>query len=87
MGPEVNDTMLQQAFVKYGSVTKVRVVRDNKSQKSKGFGFVGFKEPQDFLKAIREMNGKYIGSRPVKLRKSNWTDRSADAPPSKKHRK
>ncbi len=26
--------------------------------------------------ALREMNLKYIGSRPVKLRKSDWQDRS-----------
>lgn len=57
LGPEVNDTMLHQAFAPYGSITKCRVVRDRRSQKSKGYGFVGFREPQDFLKGIREMNG------------------------------
>lgn len=27
---------------------------------------------------MREMNGKYIGNRPVLLRKSTWKDRVAD---------
>lgn len=27
---------------------------------------------------MKEINGKYIGSRPIKLRKSNWKDRNAD---------
>lgn len=26
--------------------------------------------------ALREMNGKYIGSRPVKIRKSEWQERN-----------
>ena len=30
-------------------------------------------------KALREMNGKYIGNRPVKVRKSTWKERSVDA--------
>lgn len=98
LGPEVTDQMLHQAFAPFGSLSKTRVVRDRKSNKSKGFGFVGFREPQDFLKAIREMNGrhelhhlgyclgKYIGSRPVKLKKSTWTDRIAsDSRPTNKH--
>ena len=33
---------------------------------------------QDFIRAMRELNGKYIGNRPMKLRKSNWKDRNLD---------
>ena len=43
-----------------------------------GFGFVSFRDPADFTKAMREMNGKYVGSRPIKMRKSNWKDRNID---------
>ena len=78
LGPEVTDVALQQAFSAYSSLSKCRVIRDHRSGKSKGYGFVSFCEPEDFLKAIREMNGKYVGSRPIKLRKSTWTDRAAD---------
>jgi len=39
---------------------KARVVRDKKTKKTKGFGFVSFKDPQDYLKAMREMNGKIL---------------------------
>ena len=35
-----------------------------------GFGFVSFLDPYDCAKALREKNGKYIGNRPCKLRKS-----------------
>jgi hypothetical protein len=33
-------------------------------------------DPQDFLKALKEMNGKYVGNRPIKVRKSDWKDRA-----------
>lgn len=42
------------------------------------YGFVSFKDPNDFIKAMREMNGKYVGNRPIKLRKSNWKERNIE---------
>lgn len=36
------------------------------------------------LQALKEMNGKYIGNRPARLRKSNWAERNADVPQNKK---
>jgi RNA recognition motif-containing protein len=76
LGNEVSDEVLANAFRKYPSFNKARVIRDKRTGKTKGFGFVSIKEPEDYIKAMREMNGKYIGNRPVKLRKSNWKDRS-----------
>ena len=35
-----------------------KVVRDKRSNKTKGYGFVSFKSPDDFTKAIKEMNGE-----------------------------
>ncbi|KAI8850491.1 hypothetical protein BC829DRAFT_374327 [Chytridium lagenaria] len=77
LGNEVNDDMLFKAFVKYPSLQKVKVVRDKRTSKTKGYGFVSFKDPNDFVKAMREMNGKYVGNRPIKLRKSTWDERNA----------
>lgn len=57
LGNEVSDDALLRAFSKYPSLLRARVVRDRKTKKTKGFGFVSFKDPQDYLKAMREMNG------------------------------
>ena len=54
---------------------KVRVVHDKKNKKSKGYGFVSLSDPNDFLRAMKEMDGVYVGNRPIKLRKSKWKDR------------
>lgn len=70
LGGEVNDESLHRAFSAYPSIVKARVIRDKKTTKSKGFGFVSFKEPDDMLNAWRDLNGKYIGSHPVKLTKA-----------------
>ena len=67
---EVTDDSLLKAFSKYGSVQKAKVIRDKRTTKSKGFGFVSFKEGDDYFQAAREMQGKYIGSHPVLIKRS-----------------
>lgn len=78
LGNEVNDELLTRAFSKYPSFVKAKVVRDRRSLKTKGYGFVSFKDSTDFIKAMREMDGKYVGNRPIKLRKSTWRDRNIE---------
>jgi RNA recognition motif-containing protein len=77
LGNECTDEHLITAFSKYPSFQKARVVVDQLTKKNKGYGFVAFKEAADYLAAMREMNGKYVGNRPVKLRKGTW-DKRAD---------
>ncbi|OMJ21479.1 RNA-binding protein 42 [Smittium culicis] len=84
LGKEVTDDILQRAFNDYPSLDKVRVVRENKTGYSKGYGFVSFLDPNDFAKAFKEMNGKYVGNRPIKLRKSTWKERSTNVKKIKK---
>lgn len=79
LGNDVTDEILTRAFSKYQSFLKAKVVRDKRSNKTKGFGFVSFKDPQDFIKAMKEMNGRYVGSRPIKLRKSSWKQRNMES--------
>ena len=67
---EVTDDSLLKAFSKFPSVQKARVVRDKRTTKSKGYGFVSFKDGDEYFRAARDMQGKYIGSHPVLLRKS-----------------
>lgn len=67
---DVSDDVLANAFNKYTSFQKARVIRDRLSGKAK-FGFVAFSDPEDFLKAWKEMDGKYVGNRPIKLKKAD----------------
>lgn len=76
LGNEVNDTMLIQAFQHYPSFQMAKVIRNTKNNKSKGYGFVSLGDPADGVKALKEMNSKYIGNRPVQLKHSKWEKRN-----------
>lgn len=75
LGNEVSSEQLSSCFSKYPSFAKAKVVKNSHDNKSKGYGFVSFLDPMDCAKAIREMDGKYCGSRPMKITKSTWKDR------------
>jgi len=79
LGTEVADEILASTFRTYKSFQKSKIVRDKRTLKSKGFGFVSFADPNDMIAAIRELNGKYIGNRPCMLKRSKWEDRNIDS--------
>ncbi|KAI0244010.1 RNA-binding protein 42, partial [Massospora cicadina] len=56
LGNEVNDETLRRAFEKYPGFIKAKVVRDKRTDKSKGYGFISFSDAGDFVKAWKEMN-------------------------------
>jgi RNA recognition motif-containing protein len=64
---------------KYKSFVKARVVRDKRTHKSRGYGFVSFLDAMDALAALKEVNGRYIGNRPVRLKRSTYEEKDATA--------
>lgn len=78
LGNDVTDELLTRTFSKFPSFQRAKVIRDKRTNKSKGYGFVSFKEPADFIKAMKEFDGRYVGSRPIKLRKSTWKQRGIE---------
>ncbi|KAG6509239.1 hypothetical protein ZIOFF_034630 [Zingiber officinale] len=76
LGNEVNDDVLSKAFSRFPTFNMARVIRDKRTGKTKGYGFVSFSNPSDLAAALKEMNGKYVGNRPIKLRKSTWKERT-----------
>jgi RNA recognition motif-containing protein len=79
LGNEVTDDLLANAFRKYKSFQKAKIIRDKRSGRTKGFGFASFVNPEDMIAALREVNGKYVGNRPIRLKKSSWKDRNIDS--------
>ncbi|OBZ85089.1 Polyadenylate-binding protein, cytoplasmic and nuclear [Choanephora cucurbitarum] len=61
---DLDDEKLRQEFSVYGVITSAKVMTDEKGQ-SKGFGFVCFSSPDEATKAVTEMNGRMIGSKPI----------------------
>ncbi|XP_060186145.1 uncharacterized protein LOC132615557 [Lycium barbarum] len=71
LGNEVTDDVLSKAFSRFPTFNMAKVVRDKRTGKTKGYGFVSFSNPLDQAAALEEMHGKYVGNRPIQLRKSN----------------
>ncbi|CAM9489875.1 unnamed protein product, partial [Ascophyllum nodosum] len=61
----VTDDTMREAFSPYGTITSARVMVDNTSGQSKGFGFVCFSAPEEATKAITDMNGKMLLNNPI----------------------
>jgi RNA recognition motif-containing protein len=51
---------LQSIFEKYGEVGSVKIIQDNFTGRSKGFGFVIMENGEEAQKAIDELNGYYL---------------------------
>lgn len=76
LGNEISDEALLQHFSnKYASAQRSRIIRDNKTGASKGYGFVSFLDPLEFARAMREMDQTWLSSRPIRIKKSHWKDR------------
>ncbi|KAF4304140.1 E3 ubiquitin-protein ligase pub1 [Botryosphaeria dothidea] len=68
---EVNDEVLLQAFSAFGAVSEARVMWDMKTGRSRGYGFVAFRERSDAEKALSSMDGEWLGSRAIRC---NWAN-------------
>ncbi|MFN6081907.1 MAG: RNA recognition motif domain-containing protein, partial [Bacteroidota bacterium] len=55
---KASDNELKDLFSRYGEVTKVNIVKDKMTRRSKGYGFVEFASDSDANNAINELNGK-----------------------------
>ena len=61
----VTDELLKGLFTGYGEVTSARVMTDKYTNGSRGFGFVEMPDDTAAQKAIDELNGKMVESRPI----------------------
>jgi len=75
LGPETTDEILARNFSQYRSFARARVVRNKQTGKTRGYGFVSLLDSRDFAQALREMHGRYVGNRPVMLKRSRLHER------------
>lgn len=60
----IDDERLRSEFSAYGTITSAKVMKDDKGN-SKGFGFVCFSSPDEATKAVTEMNGRILVTKPL----------------------
>jgi len=59
----IDDERLRKEFQPYGTITSAKVMTEG--GRSKGFGFVCFSSPEEATKAVTEMNGRILVSKPL----------------------
>ncbi|XP_041060604.1 embryonic polyadenylate-binding protein-like isoform X3 [Carcharodon carcharias] len=59
----IDDECLRKEFAPYGTITSAKVMTDGGH--SKGFGFVCFSSPEEATKAVTEMNGRIVSTKPL----------------------
>mmetsp|Transcript_19905 Transcript_19905/g.33929 ORF Transcript_19905/g.33929 Transcript_19905/m.33929 type:complete len:291 (+) Transcript_19905:58-930(+) len=79
LSSEINDDTLRKAFEPFGSITDARVMWDQSTNRSRGYGFVAFREKSDAERAMSEMNGVWLGNRAIRC---NWANQKGGNTPS-----
>ncbi|KAF5190070.1 Oligouridylate-binding protein [Thalictrum thalictroides] len=74
LSPEVTDATLFACFSVFPSCSDARVMWDQKTGRSRGFGFVSFRSQQEAQSAINDLTGKWLGSRQIRC---NWATKGA----------
>lgn len=80
LSPEVSDEILGKAFQAFGTMSDARVMWDMNSGKSRGYGFLAFRDKTDAEQAIATMNGEWLGSRAIRVNWANQKTQGAPAP-------
>jgi len=58
---------LQSAFSAFGEVVSAKIIMDRETGKSRGFGFVEFKDPDSAHSAIENLDGTELDGRTIKV--------------------
>jgi len=59
----IDDEQIRKEFQGFGTITSAKVMSED--GRSKGFGFVCFSSPEEATKAVTEMNGRIVGTKPL----------------------
>ncbi|XP_055233098.1 RNA-binding motif protein, Y chromosome, family 1 member A1-like [Gorilla gorilla gorilla] len=63
---ESNEKMFKAVFAKHGPISEVLLIKDRTS-KSRGFAFTTFENPADAKNAAKDMNGKPLDGKAIKV--------------------
>ncbi|KAF7731735.1 hypothetical protein EC973_008249 [Apophysomyces ossiformis] len=81
LAPEITDDTLARAFSGFETMSEAHVMWDSVSGKSRGFGFVAFRDKTDAEQAIATMNGEWLGSRTIRCNWATQKGQMATPPP------
>merc|ERR1711879_572172 len=62
---ETTEKKLRKDFEVYGTIKRIRMIKDTKSDKPRGYAFIEFEHKKDFITAYKQADGKKIDGRRV----------------------
>nr|XP_012421093.1 PREDICTED: RNA-binding motif protein, X chromosome-like [Odobenus rosmarus divergens] len=68
---ETNEKTLEAVFGKYGHIVEVILMKGQETNKSRGFDFITFESPADAKHAAKDMNGKCLEGKAIKVEQAN----------------
>ena len=70
---------IRALFEVYGTVQSCTLVLDKKSGLSKGFGFVEMPSPGESKAAMKNLNGKDVGGKTIRVKKAQAKPETAES--------
>ena len=67
---KMTEEELKEIFEGFGEVNRVKIITDRETGRSRGFGFVEYKNKEDGEKATNELNGKEVQGRSLIVNES-----------------
>ena len=67
---DVTEEDLREAFESFGEIDSVKIIKDNYSGRSKGFGFIEMPNNADAQSAINSLNDKELKGRTLNVNKA-----------------
>lgn len=64
---DVTETQLEELFGQHGKVNSVKIITDQASGRSKGFGFIEMNDKNEAESAIQQLDGKSVINRNIKV--------------------
>jgi len=61
----ISDEVFKNYFSPFGTITSARIMRNPEDGSSKGFGFVCYSAAEEATRALTELQGKMLGSKPI----------------------
>jgi RNA recognition motif-containing protein len=65
---KITESDLREMFSPFGEISSLNLVMDEKTNLSKGFGFVEMDDPKEAKSAIQALNGKKIDGEKIRVK-------------------
>ncbi|XP_077003537.1 RNA-binding motif protein, X chromosome-like [Tamandua tetradactyla] len=71
LNSDTSEKTLEVVFGRYGPIAEVLLMKDRATNKSRGFAFITFESPADARDAAKDMNGKSLNGKAIKVEQAN----------------